>query len=300
MKKLTDEELINELTKRFEENKRSYLELQELNKELRLVNQKLEESEALKSHFISNITNEIVNPFTSIIGLSRAILSVDKENWKKVISMVALIHTEAFHLDFQLRNIFVAAKIEAGEIAPEVMMVDIKSMIDSIIDAYKFVAKKKRVSIVGNFDIEGYTGVGSYTFKTDPEKLKLILSNLMSNAVNFSFEDGSIELNIWREDNYLKISVVDHGTGISEINQAIIFDRFRRVDSGINSINRGHGLGLSINKALLDVLNGTIEVSSMEGHGATFSISIPESTDASEGSAADDNEFFFGGESQVF
>ncbi|HUW05220.1 MAG TPA: HAMP domain-containing sensor histidine kinase [Williamwhitmania sp.] len=300
MKKLTDEELINELTKRFEENKRSFLEMQELNKEFQLVNKKLEESESLKSHFISNITNEIVNPFTSIIGLSRAILSVDKENWKKVISMVALIHTEAFHLDFQLRNIFVAAKIEAGEVVPEVMEVDIRSLIDSVIDAYKIEAKKKRVVISAKFGIPGYSGVGPYNFKTDPEKLKLILSNLISNAVKYSFDDGTIELNILRDSNVLAISVVDHGTGVSEINQSIIFDRFKRVDTGINSINRGHGLGLSINRALLDVLDGSIEVSSQEGHGATFTISIPEATNASEGFAADDNEFFFGEEPQVF
>ncbi|HUX54870.1 MAG TPA: HAMP domain-containing sensor histidine kinase [Williamwhitmania sp.] len=300
MKMLTDEELINELTKRFEENKRSFLEMQELNKELQLVNKKLEESESLKSHFISNIANEIVNPFTSIIGLSRAILSVDKENWKKVISMVAHIHSEAFYLDFQLRNIFVAAKIEAGEVIPEVMEVDIRSLIDNVIDAYKFEAKKKRVIISANFDIQGYSGDGPYNFKTDPEKLKLILSNLLSNAVKYSFDDGTIELNILRESNFLAISVVDHGTGISEINQSIIFDRFKRVDTGINSINRGHGLGLSINRALLDVLDGSIEVSSQEGHGATFTISIPEATDDSEGFATDDNEFFFGGEPQVF
>ncbi|MGD9977390.1 MAG: hypothetical protein AB7S54_05595, partial [Bacteroidales bacterium] len=95
---LTDEELIHELKQRFELNKKSLAELKELNAELKLVNKKLEESEALKTHFISNITNEIINPFTSILGLSKAILSVDKENWKKVISRVALIHSEAVNL----------------------------------------------------------------------------------------------------------------------------------------------------------------------------------------------------------
>ena len=114
MNKLTDEELIEELRRRMTTNTRSLEELKELNEKLLEVNKKLEESEALKSHFISNITNEIINPFTSILGLSRSILAVKKENWKKVISMVALIHSEAFNLDFQLRNIFLAAKIEAS------------------------------------------------------------------------------------------------------------------------------------------------------------------------------------------
>ena len=116
MSDLTDKELIDELKKRFEVNKQTLNEVQELNDELRKVNRKLEDSEALKSHFISNITNEIINPFASILALSKNILSVDKENWKKVITMVSLIYSEAFNLDFQLRNIFVAAKLEAGEV----------------------------------------------------------------------------------------------------------------------------------------------------------------------------------------
>ena len=300
MKKLSDEELINELTKRFEENRKSFQELKALNDELRLVNKKLEESESLKSHFISNITNEIVNPFTSIIGLSRTILEVDKENWKKVISMVALIHSEAFSLDFQLRNIFVAAKIEAGEISPDFVKVDLSNLLESVVSNFKHEAQKKRCEIKLVFDIEGYSGVGAYDFKTDPEKFKLILSNLLSNAVNFSYEDSEVMISVSRIDDFLRVSVQDFGSGISESNQQIIFDRFKRIDSGINSLNRGHGLGLSINKALLDVLNGQIEVVSSVGHGSTFTISIPESTVANDGYASDADEFFFGDEQQVF
>jgi len=301
MKKLSDEELINELTKRFEENRKAFQELKDLNEELRVVNKKLEESESLKSHFISNITNEIVNPFTSIIGLSRTILDVDKENWKKVVSMVALIHSEAFHLDFQLRNIFVAAKIEAGEINPEFVVADLRNLMDGVVGNFTHEARKKRCVIKLVFAIEGYSGVGRYDFITDPEKFKLILSNLLSNAVNFSYEDGEVVVTVTRDADILKVVVQDFGQGISELNQQIIFDRFKRIDSGINSLNRGHGLGLSINKALLDVLNGRIEVVSSLGHGSTFSVFIPEASAAGSGGyASDADEFFFGDEQQVF
>ena len=74
--KVSDEELLDELRRRMMANIRSLDEFKHLTNELKIVNKKLEESEAMKSHFISNITNEIVNPFTSILGLSRAILSV--------------------------------------------------------------------------------------------------------------------------------------------------------------------------------------------------------------------------------
>src|SRR5512145_412189 len=154
MSKFTDEELIDELRNRFRMNREALEELQELNRELRIVNKKLEESESLKSHFISNITNEIINPFTSILGLAKHILSVKKEDWKTVISMVALIHFEAFNLDFQLINIFVAIKFEAGEINPEILNVDIKTIVENVLEAFKFEAKKKNITLNFYFNIE--------------------------------------------------------------------------------------------------------------------------------------------------
>lgn len=292
MSKLTDQELIDELQKRFEENKKTIQELKDLTEELKIVNKKLEESEALKSHFISNITNEIINPFTSILGLSRNILAVKKENWKKVISMVALIHSEAFNLDFQLRNIFLAAKIEAGEIYPEILNVDLKSLIRNVIDTFRIEAKKKSIVIDFIFDIKPEKGIIFY-FKTDPEKIKLSLANLISNGLKFSYDDNKIIVRAWKENEVVNISVQDFGTGISEANQKIIFDRFKRLDSGINSLNRGHGLGLSINKAVIDLLQGKISIKSEVNHGATFTISVPEAKTNIAGFSADGNEFMF-------
>jgi signal transduction histidine kinase len=292
MSKLTDQELIVELQKRFEENTKSIQELKDLTEELKVVNRKLEESEALKSHFISNITNEIINPFTSILGLSRNILAVKKENWKKVISMVALIHSEAFNLDFQLRNIFLAAKIEAGEIYPEILNVDLKNLIKNILDAFRIESKKKNISIDFQFDIKPEKGIVFY-FKTDPEKIRLALANLISNAIKFSYDDSKIVIRASKIKDIVNISVQDFGTGISEANQKIIFDRFKRLDSGINSLNRGHGLGLSINKAVIDLLQGKIEIKSEVNKGATFTLLVPEAKTNIAGFSTDGNEFLF-------
>jgi signal transduction histidine kinase len=292
MSDFTDKELIDELKKRFEQNKQALKEVQELNFELREVNQKLEESESLKSHFISNITNEIINPFASILALSKNILSVEKENWKKVISMVSLIYSEAFDLDFQLRNIFVAAKLEAGEIFPEIVNVDVKQLIDSLIESFKYDTKKRKITITSNFNIQVKSNQ-SYFFKTDPEKLKLILSNLLSNSVKFSKNESNIDINVSLENSNIVIAVQDFGAGISSQNQKIIFDRFKRLDSGINSLHRGHGLGLSINKALLDLLGGSIDIQSKLDQGACFTISIPENESEVSGFAFDGNDLFF-------
>ncbi len=292
MSDLSDKELIDELKKRFEQNKRSLDEVQSLNEELKKVNRKLEDSEALKSHFISNITNEIINPFASILALSKNILSVEKENWKKVISMVSLIYSEAFNLDFQLRNIFVAAKLEAGEIFPEILNVDVKHLIESVVESFKYEGKKKKLKINFTFNVETEHGK-PFFFKTDPEKLRLILSNLLSNAVKFSYDEQNIDIQASVDNKNLIVSVKDYGKGISLDNQKIIFDRFKRLDSGINSIHRGHGLGLSINKALLDLLNGSVDIQSELEKGANFTISIPENESQVSGFAFDGNELFF-------
>lgn len=292
MQKLTDEELLSELKRRFTDNVKAINELNKATAELKVLNDKLKESEAMKSHFISNISNEIVNPFTSIIGLTKNILEVKKEDWKTVISMVALINTEAFNLDFQLKNIFAAAKIEAGEIEPENHNINIKNAIQEVIENFKYESRKKKVSILNTCNCPDTSNEG--LFRTDPEKLKLILSNLLSNALKYSYPNTQIIIKTTiSEKRELIIIVQDFGEGISETNQQIIFDRFKRSDSGINSNIRGHGLGLSVNKALLDLLEGEIQVETQLGEGSTFTINIPEGEKTNEGMAHEGNEFIF-------
>ena len=299
MSNLSDRQLLKELRVRLEASKKAQDELQALSKDYQEVSRKLSESEALKSHFISNISNEIVNPFTSILGLSKAILSVEKNDWKKVVSMVALIHSEAFNLDFQLKNIFVAAKIEAGEVAPNITKVNIRSLVQNVIDSFNIVSRKMGIHIDLQYDVDYGFGKNLY-FKTDSEKLKLILSNLINNALKYSYKDSKVIIRVSIEDDILHISVQDFGTGISEKNQKIIFERFKRLDSGINSINRGHGLGLSITKALLDVLDGDITIDSKKGEGSTFSISLPEAKNMVEGFSGEGNDIFFDDDDEIF
>ncbi len=294
--KITDELLIEELKLRFEEKKDSLKKLEKLTTELKEVNHKLAESEALKSHFISNITNEIVNPFTSIVILSKNILSIKEGQWERVMKMANLIYTEAFNLDFQLKNIFAAAEIEAGELFMEVSNITVDTLIDAVIESFITEAEKKKLTfefLKVNDETE------ELRFKTDSEKLRLILSNLVENAVKYSKNDKII---IKREvrDGVLTVSVQDFGIGISDNNKQIIFDRFKRLDTGINSINRGHGLGLSINKALLDFLSGEIKIDSIKNVGSTFTVNIPEAVPDAESFSADGSDYIFENDDEIF
>ena len=293
MSELTDQELIEELKKRFDQNKKSLSEVQKLNKELKEVNKKLEDSESLKSHFISNITNEIINPFSSIQGLAESIISLKQPDWEKVNSLVSMIYYEAFQLDFQLRNIFAAARLEAGELAPQPVKVDIRKVLESVVDSFRYEVEKKGLTVDFQFDIE--TGEDkTFYYVTDPEKVKLIIANLLSNAIKFSYEGGTIMIRVWQEQEELRIQVKDYGTGISRENQEVIFDRFKKLDSGINSVYRGHGLGLSVNKALIDLLDGEIDIQTSQGTGSAFTVKIPAMNSVNEDVAFDDNEMFFG------
>lgn len=294
MNKLSDKELIEELKQRFEQNDSALKELTQITEQLKVVNKKLSESEALKSHFLSNITNEIVNPFASILGLSRNILAVEECNCTKVKKMAGLIFNEAFDLDFQLKNIFSAAKIEAGEFLPEISSVDIRELISTEIDNFKFKLDEKHISLDIKFSVNNNEVIDNIIFKTDSEKVSLIITNLLDNSIKYSNAGGKIEIKINVTDNILQLSVKDYGIGINKEDLQIIFDRFKRVDSSINSINRGHGLGLSIVKAIIDLFEGNIEVSSIKNKNSLFIVELPEKDSVNDiGFALDGNELLF-------
>jgi signal transduction histidine kinase len=291
---LTKEELIRELQSKIQESEMLKRQLKQLNISLIEVNEKLTESEAMKSHFISNISNEIVNPFTSILALADNVLGVEKENWKKVISMVSIIHTEVFNLDFQLKNIFTAAKLESGEIYPDISNVNVTELVNSLISSFKYETRHKNLTIE-------YTNLNEpeepvLYFKTDAQKLHLLLCNLIGNAIKFSYEKGIIKISSKKGHGALNITVQDYGQGISKTNEQIIFDRFKKLDNGINTLNRGHGLGLSIVKALVDILDGKISFKSELGKGTIFSIFVTESTKEVFGTSVDADEILFNDE----
>ena len=292
---ISDEELLLELDRRFKEYKNMLTKQKELSRELVSANKKLMESEALKTHFISSITNEIINPFSSVLGLSRNILQVNKENWEKVKNMVRLIHSEAFNLDFQFRNMFAAANIEAGELIIESANFNLLKLVHAVVDSYKHEAEKKNIQITVNNHLP------CETFNSDHDKLKLIVSNLLSNAIRYNNENGKIGVTLEFSNKNLRFSIKDTGIGIIEQNMGIIFDRFKKLHDQINSINCGHGLGLSIVRSLVELLNGSIHVQSETGTGSEFIVIIPESGEnTSIYQNTDENDINLIGNNEIF
>ena len=294
MTKLTDQELIEELLYRFADKRRMLEEQKRLMKQLKVVNKKLGTSEALKSHFLSNIKNEINNPLSSILGLSQNLSIIENLNKEKVKSTSDLIYSEAFNLDFQLKNIFAAADIEAGESYPVYNKTDVHQIIKTVISSYNHRARRKFIEI--EFSSKSHQPDDPLYFYTDSEKLALIVSNLISNGLEFNNNNSKLEIitNL-NSDDTLRIDVIDYGIGIEKENQAKIFDRFFQLESGTTKTYSGQGLGLSITKALIDLLSASIFVESEPGKGSKFDLIFPKPHDSEiHGDLSNEgNEFLF-------
>ncbi|MBF0425423.1 MAG: HAMP domain-containing histidine kinase [Magnetococcales bacterium] len=312
MSRMTDDELIEELKARFDSTKQALHDVKMVTKKLELVNKKLEASERVKSNFVSHMKNEINNPLTSILGLSQQLMVMESPTPEVVTSVGNMIHSEAFNLDFQLRNIFAAAELESGDTEIHVSVVDVDTVVMETVDSFEHVILQKRLSVGYNrkpqFDARDHL-----YFKTDAGKLQLVFANLFSNAIEFNRDDGKVYIDVRVQDNRLLLSVTDTGVGIDRSQLNRVFDRFVQLESGVTKTHKGHGLGLSITKAIVDMLEGSISVNnttfSEEGavdgeggkggrSGCTFTIAIPEvemDVDAAAFSV-DGNEFFFGDE----
>lgn len=290
MNGITDDALVEELKLRFQENQKTLHDLKIVTKKLEGLNKKLQASEALKSNFLSNIRNEIDNPLASIMGFSEHLLAAEQPNSETIRAIAENIHSEAFILDFQLKNIFVAAELEAGEAVLIISNVDIGKIIHSMIDSLKYLSNEKQLTVDFSNEI-----VTDFSFKTDAEKFHLALLNLLKNAIEYSHKENRVEIKASINKGCLSVSVQDFGIGMNKSDLTVIFDRFTQLDTGSTKSHGGHGLGLSVTRALLELLNGTVSVRTDKKEGSTFTLSIPEAETVLEVDAfsSDSNELFF-------
>lgn len=256
-------------------------ENEELVRSLSEVNEKLHDSERLKGHFISNITNEIVNPFTSVLALAENIKQLKDGDISKAHHMAELIFEEAFHLDFQFKNIFAAALIEAGKEQVKCSVINLNDLNNQISEYFRPLLDKKRIQLSICFSNES-NNIEPILFTSDREKLDLILKNLISNSIKYSPEDSVVELKYFISTKELHLEVSDQGKGINPEDRKIIFDRFKQLDEKINSINTGHGLGLSIVQAYAEMLGGKVRLNDNFDRGINIMVFIPESAETSD------------------
>lgn len=263
-------------------------EISELKKTINELNLRLSESESLKSNFISNIMNEIYNPFSSILTLSDNILSLTDENLSRSKEMATLIYKEAAKLDFHLMNIFMAATLEAGMETVDYSTTSFEHIQEEVVKKLKVDLISKEIKLITE-----YQNTESVMITTDVKKVILVVTNLISNSIKFCENRGEIKIKYSVIENIINIEVRDNGSGITSEEIEDIYNRFKRINTNINSVTGGTGLGLSVVKALIDLLEGNIEI--INDNGTKVLIALPNQAgeiDKNEDDSLFDEEIF--------
>ena len=202
-----------------------------------------------------------------------------------------MLYYEAFNLDFQLKNIFISAELEGGECFVSSTSVDVIHILSGILESFKHLTDEKNISISYKTNPDSKKII----FKTDAEKLHLIFSNLIDNAIEYSVPGNKVNIVVNVEQEHLNLSVQNFGELINIPNKNSVFDRFTQLETGTKKRHKGHGLGLSICRDLIEMMGGSIELSSGKKNGTVFSVTLPEcqQDDFEGGFAEDGNEVLF-------
>lgn len=241
-------------------------ELKLKEKELIEAKEKADESNKLKSTFLANMSHELRTPMIGILGYSDMLMAeIENENHK---IMAKAIHDSGQRLIETLNLILDLSRLEANKHNIDFKVVNLNELVKNVTFHFEAAAGRKKLFLkllIPSFDIIA---------RTDPRMLRDIMNNLVNNAIKFTKEGGVfITLEVFHRNFIIKIK--DTGIGIPKESIDIIFDEFRQVSEGIGRGFQGTGLGLTICKKYVALLDGQISVKSKVNQGSEFSIQIP-------------------------
>ncbi len=235
----------------------------------------LEQAEAAniaKSEFLANMSHEIRTPMNAVIGLSH-ILSMSKPLSEKQAQFIRTLQMSADQLLALINDLLDIAKIEARAVKLEAVAFVPGDIIRDIAEMMEVTVKDKGLY----FDVRCSEEKSGLVIG-DPTRLKQVVLNLCTNAVKFTSRGGvTVECQSRRvdDDEWVEISVTDTGIGIAAEKQETIFEKFVQADSSMSRKFGGTGLGLAITKTLVDIMGGSLELTSQVGSGSTFVVRIP-------------------------
>ncbi|WP_312117891.1 two-component system histidine kinase PnpS [Brevibacillus reuszeri] len=225
--------------------------------------------EKMRSDFVANVSHELRTPITSIKGFTETLLEGAMQDEETCRNFLQIISDESERLYRMIRDILDLSKIEQKRIPLQVSRIHLQDMISSAVAIMNDQAQRKELTITLPLpQPEIY-------LMTDRDCLQQIILNLLTNAIAYTPEGGAITIRTEKEDQIVKIQVIDTGIGIPEKDLTRIFERFYRVDKARSRDSGGTGLGLAIVKHLVDNLHGHIRVDSIEGKGTIFTVTIP-------------------------
>ena len=222
----------------------------------------------MRQEFFSNVSHELKTPMTSIRGYSELLetgVINDKEASKKALDK---IHDEVNNMSSLINDILMISRLENKDVDIIKHPVHIEPLVNEIIDSMQVEINKKRLKV--NIEIEDIVYISNH------QHMHQLLSNLITNAIKYNIDNGSIAIKSSESEHSIIIEVSDTGRGISKIDQGRVFERFFRCDQGRDKETGGTGLGLAIVKHIVQYYQGSITLSSKLNQGATFKVVLPK------------------------
>nr|WP_040346892.1 HAMP domain-containing sensor histidine kinase [Neobacillus bataviensis] len=229
--------------------------------------QKLAKVDTLRKELISNITHDIQSPLTNIKGYLNLLENNGKSEQEKQ-QYIQVIHSEVNRLSKMTKQLLLLSSIESKKDLMEMSTVDIAGQLKSVIHQYQW-------SILDKGIMMSYT-LPDAVIKGDPSLLFSVWENLITNAIKYNQENGTIDIELAKTKSAIEVIVKDTGVGLDAKEAERIFDRFYRADPSRDRSVEGTGLGLSIVKSIVDMHHGKVDVSSQKGKGTTFTVILPK------------------------
>ncbi|HTL76418.1 MAG TPA: GAF domain-containing protein [Casimicrobiaceae bacterium] len=245
------------------QNARLFHEIDDKSRQLEVANKH-------KSDFLANMSHELRTPLNAIIGFSEVLLerlfgelNVKQDDYLKDI------HSSGRHLLTLINDILDLSKIEAGRMELDASRFDVSTAISNALTLVRERAQRHGIALHQQVDPQ----LGDIV--ADERKFKQILINLLTNAVKFTPDGGSVDVTARRTERNAEIAVRDTGIGIAAEDQAAVFEEFRQVGRHYTNKQEGTGLGLALTRKFVELHGGTITVESVPGKGSTFTFTIP-------------------------
>lgn len=246
-----------------------------LNEDLKRANEELTHVDELKSDFMATMSHELRTPLTSIIGYSDMLLSgMTGTLDEKQTGFIESILKNGESLLNLINDILDLTKIEAGKLELRREAVDLRAALLGVLPVLKPRAAAKHIKV------STFLPTDLPQVNADASKLNQILLNLLTNAIKYTPDNGSVSVEARSADHMVEIWVTDTGIGIAREDQERIFQRFTQIDSSTTRAQGGTGLGLAIAKELVELHGGHIRVRSSIGKGSSFVFTVPIHTAA--------------------
>ena len=224
--------------------------------------------EAIKRDFVANVSHELRTPLSSIKGYAETLLDGALDDKKTLKNFLTIIDRHTNRMTALIEDLLTLSMLESHQMPMSFESLDIKGLINSIIQGFEKQAKDKDIEII--MDI----GKEIPKVMADKDRLEQVVVNLVDNAIKYT-NKGTVTVSSREVNDMLQIDVEDTGIGIPEKDILRIFERFYRVDKGRSRELGGTGLGLAIVKHIIQGHNGKIWVKSELGKGSVFSFALP-------------------------